>query len=158
MVESQKGCWVKEPKKKKKIVRYFMVLFMWLFWAKLSYGDRNQKSGCLWEQEGLTEKGHWGGKDVLHLDWGSGNSRLHLSKLKWICILFYANYPSNKENGMSPSHTAFYFLFPRKSCDYTKPNLDKLRQTNSFDDPLSAGEYSYQVSWIHCLRATRMRI
>lgn len=66
MVESQNGCWVKEAKKKKNST-CFMGSFRWSFWAKLSSGVRNQKSGCLWSQDGLIGKGRCGGRDVLLL-------------------------------------------------------------------------------------------
>lgn len=101
---------------RKKNSAYFMGSFRGSFWAKLSYGVRNQKTDCLWSQDGLTGKGHWGGRDVLHLDWGSGdNGRLHLSKLNWICILFYENYPSEKKMAWVQAILPFFYLFPIKS-------------------------------------------
>lgn len=64
--------------------------------AKLKYGDRSQNSSCLWGQKEFSRKGHWGNRDVPHLDQDGGYTGNTFVKTQPNYILFYANYTLKK--------------------------------------------------------------
>lgn len=74
--------------------------------VKLSYGQRNLKSGCFSSSRGLTEEGmgefSWGDENVLHLLWWSDYTSGYKSQSSWnyrlkifaTCILSLVSYTS----------------------------------------------------------------